>query len=46
MTHLPDRLESVEQLDDLLSTPSPALIESFKQLAGDVIIVGASRECA
>ena len=42
MTHLPDRLESVEQLDDLLSTPSPALIESFKQLAGDVIIVGAN----
>lgn len=42
MLALPERLESVAQLEDLLSQPSPALIEEFRQLEGDVAIVGAT----
>lgn len=38
---LPDLIESVTQLDDLLTTPSPALVESFKSLADPLLIVGA-----
>lgn len=35
-----DRIASLEELDDLLSTPSPALIEFFSRLEGDIIILG------
>jgi len=41
MPSLPDKIGSVDQLDDLLSTPSPSLIETFRGLAGDVMIIGA-----
>lgn len=42
MLHFPDRIESEAQLEDLLSQPSPALIEEFRLLEGDVAIVGAT----
>ena len=42
MVRLPDRIESESQLGDLLSEPSPALVEDFRQLTGDIAIVGAS----
>lgn len=38
---LPDLIESEAQLDDLLTTPSPALVESFKSLADPLLILGA-----
>lgn len=42
MVPLPDRIESAAQLDDLLSQPSPALVEQFRHLVGDIAIVGAT----
>src|SRR5690606_36500960 len=39
---LPDKLTSVEQLDDILSTPSDALIEDVRKLDGDFMILGAN----
>jgi len=33
-------INSVEELEDLLSTPSAALIEEMAQLSGDIIILG------
>src|SRR5690554_3785043 len=33
-------INSVEELEDLLSTPSPALIEEMAQLKGDILILG------
>lgn len=42
MLALPERIDSVVQLEDLLSQPSPALIEEFRQLDGDVAIIGAT----
>lgn len=38
---LPDLIESEAQLDDLLTTPSPALVESFKSLSDPLLILGA-----
>lgn len=38
---LPELIESESQLDDLLTTPSPALVESFKSLADPLLILGA-----
>ncbi len=34
------RIESVEQLDDLLSAPTPAVIETMGRLRGDIIVLG------
>ncbi len=39
-TSLPERIESVEQLDDLLSDPSPALVETLSKTRGDVAVLG------
>ncbi len=41
MNNLPSRIESVEELENFLSTPSKALIEYFSHLEGDVMILGA-----
>jgi nucleoside-diphosphate-sugar epimerase len=41
-TALPDRIETVERLEDLLSEPSPAAVEAFRRLPGDVVILGAA----
>ena len=32
----------VEQLDTLLSEPTPELIERFKSLSGDILVLGAA----
>jgi dTDP-4-dehydrorhamnose reductase len=40
MHRLPDHISSVEQLDDLLSEPTPQLIETFRELPGDLIVLG------
>src|SRR5947207_15831797 len=33
-------IEDVEQLEDLLSAPTPAVVESMRKLKGDVLILG------
>ncbi|MCA9133417.1 MAG: NAD(P)-dependent oxidoreductase [Planctomycetales bacterium] len=38
---LPDTIDSEEQLDQLLTTPSPALVEAFRALSDPLIILGA-----
>lgn len=40
-TTLPDTIDSVEQLEDLLSTPTQALIDDGTAIDGDVLILGA-----
>ncbi len=37
---LPETIESVEQLDRLLSTPTRGLVEDFRKLDGDIMILG------
>lgn len=39
---LPDVISSVEQLDELLTTPDPALIADIDSLDGDIMVIGAS----
>ena len=36
------KIETVEQLDDALSTPPASLIESLAQLDGDILILGVA----
>lgn len=38
---LPTRIEDTAQLEDLLSAPTPGLVESVRRLEGDVVILGA-----
>lgn len=38
---LPARIESVDQLEDLLSEPSPGAVEVLARLEGDLIVLGA-----
>lgn len=40
MQKYPNEIDSVEQLDDLLSEPTPEVIEYFQNLEGDIIILG------
>jgi dTDP-4-dehydrorhamnose reductase len=35
-----DSISDLEQLEDLLSAPTPALVESMRKLKGDVLILG------
>jgi nucleoside-diphosphate-sugar epimerase len=37
---LPDQLESTDQLDDLLSAPTPGVIETLSRLDGDILVLG------
>ena len=37
----PERIETVEQLDELLSRPPKPLVEFFSQLEGDIVVLGA-----
>ena len=37
----PDSIANVDQLEDMLSTPSPELVEYFSRLKGDILILGA-----
>ena len=39
--HLPDRFDSVEQLEDVMSQPSPALIDDLQAVDGDILVLGA-----
>jgi len=39
---LPERFNSAEQLDDFLSTPSPALIKDLAAIDGDILILGVA----
>jgi len=39
-TSLPDRIETVEQLEDLLSEPTPGVVETIAHLQGDLILLG------
>lgn len=41
MEPLPDVIETVEELEEVLSRPSEALVEFMKSLDGDVMILGA-----
>ena len=41
MDDLPDAVETVEELDELLSRPSAALVEFMASLEGDVMVLGA-----
>jgi nucleoside-diphosphate-sugar epimerase len=35
-----DRIEDVEQLEDLLSRPTPAVIDTMRRIEGDVLVLG------
>jgi nucleoside-diphosphate-sugar epimerase len=35
-------IESTEQIDDLISTPTPGVAEAFRRLEGDLIILGVA----
>ncbi len=39
-TDLPQRIESVEHLEDLMTAPTPALIEDLGRAPGDIIVLG------
>lgn len=39
---LPDRIDSVEQLEELLSRPSPRVIEALAGLDGDLLVLGVA----
>jgi nucleoside-diphosphate-sugar epimerase len=40
--HAPDAVESVEQLEDLLSEPTEAVIQTLARLDGDLIVLGVA----
>lgn len=42
MMELPDRIETEEQLEEVLSRPSRALAESLSRLDGDLLILGVA----
>jgi hypothetical protein len=41
MKALPDRFESVHQLEEFMSSPSESLVEYFKGFEGDIMVIGA-----
>ncbi len=41
MNTLPERIDTVAELEDVLSRPSPALVEFVRHLDGDIMILGA-----
>jgi nucleoside-diphosphate-sugar epimerase len=40
MHDLPQTITSVEELDELLSRPTPAVVDAFRQLDGDLLVLG------
>jgi NAD dependent epimerase/dehydratase family len=40
MSPLPSTIDSIDQLDDLLSTPTPGVVETLAKLPGDLLILG------
>src|SRR5687768_4668730 len=41
-TMLPSRVENVQMLDDLLSTPTEGVVETLTRLEGDWIVLGVA----
>ncbi|OGV65624.1 MAG: hypothetical protein A2498_08935 [Lentisphaerae bacterium RIFOXYC12_FULL_60_16] len=41
MHNLPKHIETVKQLDDILTTPGDSLVAAMKRLSGDIMILGA-----
>jgi nucleoside-diphosphate-sugar epimerase len=39
---LPERFDSVQHLEDFLSTPSQALVDDMKRVKGDIIVLGVA----
>src|SRR5688500_19345449 len=39
---LPERIESVDQLEDLLSDPTPAAVRAMGNMKGDLIVLGVA----
>ncbi len=39
---LPKRFDSVEALEDFMTTPSPALMADLKTLSGDILVLGVA----
>jgi nucleoside-diphosphate-sugar epimerase len=39
---LPQRFDSIEALDDFMTTPSPALVADLKTLSGDMLVLGVA----
>ena len=37
---LPDRIEDIDQLEDLMSTPTPALAADLARVPGDLLVLG------
>ena len=37
---LPKRLESVEHLEDVMTTPTPALVATLADVPGDILVLG------
>lgn len=42
MTPLPDTIVDVEQLEDLLSRPTPLAVEAMRQVEGDLLLLGVA----
>lgn len=40
--HLPASIASTEQLDDLLSAPTPQVVDVLRQLPGDILVLGVA----
>jgi len=38
--NLPKRFEDIEQLEDVMSTPSPALVAALTRVPGDIMVLG------
>jgi len=38
--NLPQRFENVEHLEDVMSTPSPALVAALQRVPGDIMVLG------
>ena len=41
MNTLPERIDTVAELEEVLSRPSPALVEFVRRLEGDIMVLGA-----
>ena len=39
---LPERITSTEQLDELLSRPTPYVVEALRAIPGDILVLGVA----
>src|SRR5262245_7458270 len=39
---LPEFMHSVAEVEDVMTSPSPAVVDTMKKLSGDLLILGAS----